>query len=132
MLEQRPAPADAFVAARERAEYRLTFTETQPREFHPDCLDGPELPNARDPGSPQRQVGEWYQADGAAEDTEDGWLAHFATMCVAEAVHEALEWFHVDGQPWLDPHGIHEREIQRLCTELADNLAALRTAGIER
>lgn len=78
--------------------------------------------------------GEWVQSpafsetDGAAED----WLAHFLSSAVNEAVHEALEHFHVDGKPWLDPHGWHEDTIHSLANEFAEKLAELDTKKRER
>ena len=40
-------------------------------------------------------------------------------------MHEALEWFYVDRQPFLDPHGEHAAVIQHLSERLAGELAAL-------
>ena len=42
-----------------------------------------------------------------------------------EAVHEALEYFQVDGKPYLDPHGKHDLRIYELVNELTTQLANL-------
>jgi hypothetical protein len=49
-------------------------------------------------------------------------------MAVGEAVHEVLEWFRVDGQLWLDPHGRHEDRIAQLARDLATTYAGLAEA----
>lgn len=109
-----------------RVNFRLTYGKTEPRDFTVDCLWGPDIPNAfRDGMAP----GSWMSGDYPDFDdpdvTEDDWLAHFAQMAVNEAVHEALEWFQVDGKPWLNPHGEHEREIYRLVGDLCAAFAKL-------
>lgn len=120
-----------FEQAARRVEYRPTYASTEPREFFEDGLFGPHVPNAyhdaSDPASPSTQCGEWYHGSDipGEEASQSEWLAHFAAMCVAEAVHEALEWYRVDGKPWLDPHGTHEQAIHGAVTELTDRLAKL-------
>ena len=110
-----------------RVEFRLTYDRCDSREFSPDGLFGPRIPDAY--GRPgENAPGEWFSGD--ALNPEDGtitdrqWFAHWAQMAVNEAIHEALEWYRVDGTPWLDPHGSCERaiyaETAKLCRKLAD------------
>jgi hypothetical protein len=123
----------SFDAALRRASFRLTYGKTdQSRQFREDGIDGPDVPNARGGGW---QAGEWTQQPAwvvngkpLEEATVHHWLAHFLSMAVNEAVHEALEHFQVDGQPYLDPHGKHEDYIYILVNELAENLADLAEA----
>ncbi|GIG93017.1 hypothetical protein [Plantactinospora endophytica] len=61
-----------------------------------------------------------------AERDEAGWIDRYANYAVNEAVHEALEWFRVDGHPWLDPHGPAENEIYDAVNDLVDRLASIR------
>lgn len=111
----------ASEAAAKRVTFQLTYDRTEPREFSRTELDGPMMPCAYSDG---RQVGEWADFDDPDEPTEDAWVDKYARMAIGEAVHEALEWFRVDGKPWIDPHGldlesaVHE-EVNALCTRLA-------------
>jgi hypothetical protein len=117
-----------FEEARDRAEFCLTYDRCDPREFMEDTLAGPMIPNAFGEGlSP----GDWSSGDWPAEDADvETWLAHFAQMAVNEALHEALEWFKVDGKPWLDPHGEMERDIYRATERLCKSLPAMRARSL--
>jgi hypothetical protein len=120
----------SFEAALRRANFRLTYGKTdRSRQFREDGIDGPDIPNAH---NDKRQTGSWEQQPPWAMNGEvlevptvHHWLAHFLSMTVNEAVHEALEHFQVDGKPYLDPHGKHEEYIYILVNELAANLAEL-------
>lgn len=124
---------ERFEQTRSRVDYRLTYERTQPREFHPDMLYGPDLPDAFGEGTAS---GEWFTDDHPSEDdpevTEEDWFSHFLHMALGEAVHEVLEWFKVDGRPWLDPHGHHEPDIHHSVRELAAQLAAYRLRTVNR
>lgn len=116
--------------ARDRIDFRLTFAATdEPRDWVPDELMGPDIPDAFATRPGATAPGSWSQeSDWDTEDhavTEDQWLSHYLSMAVNEAIHEALEWFRVDGRPWLDPHGRQESEIYKLTNKLAENLAKL-------
>lgn len=119
-----------FERARQRVDFRLTYDKCDPRDFEVDMLHGPYVPDAFSENGVQ--VGEWYQGDGPDYDdpeaTEGDWHDHFAAMAVNEAVHEALEWFQVDGRPWLDPHGESERAIYQAVNDLCKKLASLKAA----
>jgi hypothetical protein len=132
--ELSPKQKEAFRSAVARSSYRLTFGKTEKsRRFLEDGLDGPFIPNAyRDDDS--EESGDWEQKpsfavngkyiEGSGASPED-WLAHFLSMAINEAVHEALEYFRVDDKPYLDPHGKREQEIYLLVNELAANLAEI-------
>lgn len=120
--EQHEAAADL---AAKRVTFQLTYGRaTDPRKFDQFTLSGPWIPNAYGPG---HQVGEWSGGDRPEDPTEDGWIDEFASWAINEAVHEALEWFRVDGRPWLDPHGLSvERDVFRIVNNMCGQLAALR------
>ena len=118
-----------YERAKVRVNYRLSFRQVEPRELHDKGMYGPELPNAYDDGA-TNGTGQWDDFDGPSmgdpHATEDAWIQHWLRCAIGEAVHEALEWFQVDGLIFLNPHGEHEAEIFELSAELADRLAALR------
>lgn len=125
-------PRDASEAAAGRAATRCDFHLTYDRaadrrEFGPGVLYGPLIPDAFQPG--EQAAGDWESpADGDSLLTENGWIERYASYAVQEAVPEALEWFWVDGWPWLDPHGLADNDICRLVDKLVDDLARLRAA----
>lgn len=111
----------ASEAAAKRVQFQLTYDRTDPREFGRHEVDGPMMPNAYGPG---QQWGMWSDFDDPAEPTEDAWIDKYARMAIGEAVHEALEWFRVDGKPWIDPHSMELEaavmdEVNALCVRLA-------------
>lgn len=120
-------PWAVFEDAADRVDYRLTFGELAgSRRFHPSFVEGPDLSDAREPG--RVTSGDWCgdDLDEGPDGDAETWFAHFAGMVVGEAVHEALEWFRVDGGLWLDPHGEHERAIHEAVDVLTTTLARLR------
>jgi hypothetical protein len=117
-----------------RCSFQLTYKRSRHRRvFSPTHISGDDIADARVPG--RRASGDWfnesdpttytYTSDLAPEISEKGWIEHYASMAINEAVHEALEWFHVDRRPWLDPHGPHEGEIYALVDQFARELVAL-------
>jgi len=135
IFELSPAAAEASA----RCSFQLTY-ERAPgtRHFSPAHITGDPIANAwpEEPGE-DRSPGEWdngtecpaySEATGGCRDdvTTDEWIDHYAAMAVCEAVHEALEWFRVDDQPWLDPHGPAEMKIYALVNQLTTGLAQLR------
>lgn len=57
--------------------------------------------------------------------TEEEWQKFWLDNALNEAVHEALEWFWVDGRPLIDPHGPHEMAIFRAVSDLVSAIWAL-------
>lgn len=102
-------------------DFRLAYTCTpEPRKWvaelqQVDLLRGPRLPNAYDNGKTSGP-GDWSYPDGV-ETVRDA-----LRVCVGEAVHEVLEWFKVDGEMYLDPHGGYVRSIENDCNELVDRI----------
>lgn len=119
---------NGFHEAKERVEFRLTYARTEPREFAQELLLGPRIPDAYGNGTSSGDwcSGDWPDDDDGAEE----WLAHFMQMAVNEAVHEALEYLHVDGRSYLDPHGEMEAEIYRATEVLCGVLATLRARSL--
>lgn len=120
---------DAMVArAAERIDYRLTYAVTDPRQAHPFGLYGPPIPNSYAPD--EDSSGDWEDPDFVTVvSTEQEAVDRWFTTGVREAVHESLEWFKVDGERYLDPHGTHENAIHALCEKFAADLIALRTGS---
>ncbi|MBU8857711.1 MULTISPECIES: hypothetical protein [unclassified Micromonospora] len=114
-------------SAAQRIAFQLTYARADiPRRFEPGELSGPDIPCAY--GSVLAQSGGWEVPEdcGAPGRTEAEWVDRFASYAVAEATHEALEWFRVDGRPWLDPHGRAAKQIHAAVDELCDKLAEVR------
>lgn len=108
-----------------RVEYPLTFDVLgTSRRFSDTTLSGPDLINTHDPST--TSSGLWSDFDDPRTDDTAGWIDKFAAMALSEAVHEALEWFRVDGQQYLDPHGCQADAINAEVTALCARLALLR------
>lgn len=109
----------------ERVSFQLTYDEA-PRKRHVFVggIDGPSIPDAYNPG--ETSPGEWDDPDAIfLPANRQAVLAHFMSMAVNEAVHEALEWFRFDGKPLLDPHGEQEQRIHAHVNQLAEELFSL-------
>lgn len=113
----------------ENAAQRCTFDLTHqraktPREFSPGNITGDEIDDAFDPQA--TFCGTWMdraELPEDLEDTEENWIAWYGQYALQESVHEMLEWFQVDGKPWLSPHPIQEKIalnpiVQRFWREL--------------
>ncbi|MFJ6438826.1 hypothetical protein [Streptomyces sp. NPDC091416] len=130
-MDLSPAQEAVFEKAKARVSHRLTFGKTsQSRGFLATELLGPAIPDAFKDGAVQ--AGEWQQTpefcmngQTLEEPTEQHWLGHCLSMAINEAVHEALEHFQVDGQPYLNPHGKSEALIYIHVNQLAAQLAEL-------
>lgn len=125
------APLTASELAAERAAARCAFQLTYarspvPRRFRAGSLSGPPIPCAY--GGDIDASGHWEDGGDAVfhERDEAGWVDRYANYAINEAVHEALEWFRVDGRPWLDPHGDLEDAIYAEVNALCERLAAIR------
>lgn len=115
--------------AADRCSFQLTYARAgDRREIYPGGMSGPSIDDAFRPGesTPGEWCGELLDPD---DRSEAGWIDRYASYAINEAVHEALEWFQVDGRPWLNPHGEQEDVIYALTAEFAAKLAALRTGG---
>jgi hypothetical protein len=120
-------PPVAHTVAR-RCRFDLTFRRAdRPRPIWPGYLGSDLIDDARRPG--RQSCGEWEHLPNSLPDTNrvEDWADHYAAMAIAQSVHEALEWFHLDGQPWLDPHDDRvTADVDALVDELAARLAQLR------
>jgi hypothetical protein len=122
----------ALDAARKRVTYRLTYDVTEPRDVYLGGIDGPDLPNAYwymqgdKPDRSRTGSGEWCDPDHPSSDDPQDHIDRWFTVAIREAVHEALEWFWVDGEQYLNPHGIDEATIHDLSGEFAESLLRLR------
>jgi hypothetical protein len=120
------------LTAADRVDYRLTFArEKKARRCHVSGIDGSDLPNAYwgrgNPESFRTGSGAWDDPQHPAPDApEQDHIDRWFQTAVREAIHEALEWFWVDGQIYLDPHGEHENTIHDLSETFTRELLALR------
>ena len=127
-------PADNVAAAAERVDFRLAYDATdEPRRMHAWGINGPQIPNAyygrglddtnRQPTAP----GDWEDPDHPDRNaSEEEHIDRWFVTAVRESIHEALEWFWVDGEIYLDPHGKREDAIHALSERFALDLLALR------
>lgn len=144
---------DPATRAADRVSFQLTYARSPVRRrFQPGVLTGPPIPCAY--GGELAASGDWNDSGDAGQDggwhapgddpgnhdqddpttavvvgrSEADWVDQFAGYAVNEAVHEALEWFRLDGVPWLDPHGTpdEEDEVSAAVDELVAKLAAIR------
>lgn len=125
-MPEAPDPLPWQLAAG-RLSYRLAFAQIDPREFQPGEMFGPDTPDAL--GLRERVPGDWGKTDCPDETdpavSEQDWIAHFLTLALNEAVHEVLEWFQIDGERYLNPHGVHEGTIVEHVDALATRLMLL-------
>lgn len=127
---------DAERLAREAAQAATTFTLTYSkveRGLTAGGLNGPDLPCAY-PDSPDhdaatcRAFGGWSGCFEGDSEKPSEWIGFWLACAVSEAVHEALEHFHVDGKPLLDPHGDAEVGVWNATAELAEKLIEMAAA----
>lgn len=119
----RYAEPTAFTEAADRTSFQLSYRRSpEQRLFHRNGLTGPAIDCAFNPNG--FGAGDWEEPEDWARpcdpDTEepledpttvDEWHAAFFDVAVAEAVHEACEWFKVDGRAVVDPHASHMRTV---------------------
>lgn len=119
-----------FEKASERVSYDLSFKRAEtPRKFREYELTGDDLDDAFSPAG-QKSTGHWecpHFMEGDARPPED-WFREFFKVAITEAVHEAMEWFRIDGRLVINPHGKNEMKIfevsDRFGEELWDRFAA--------
>lgn len=118
-----------------RVDYRLTYARTdEPRSCHDSGIDGGEIPNAyygrEGYDGFATGSGAWDDPEHPDSDApEEVHIARWFETALREAIHEAMEWFWVDGKIYLDPHGEHENAIHDLSGEFARKALALALAN---
>jgi hypothetical protein len=119
--------------AAERVDYRLNYGKTdEPRVMRSYGIDGPELPNAYygrkgHENSDETGSGAWENPEHPERHRpEEEHIAAWFEAAIREAVHEAMEWFWVDDEIYLDPHGPHENKIHQVSGEFARTLLRIR------
>lgn len=120
-------------SAAARCDFRLTYGATaESRRLHGFGIESPDIPNAYwhmqgdGDGRSTTSPGDWEDPGHPRDEApEQEHIHRWFNSAVSEAVHEALEWFYVDGQPFLDPHGVHQNAINRLSEDFAARLAEL-------
>lgn len=112
---------DGFERASQRTQFQLTYRRDTSREFTPSGILGEKVDHAYEPG--EASTGDWGEPywDRDLEATEEEWIARFFRAAICEAMHEALEWFQVDGRPFIDPHE-QPQLFYRHVTAMADAL----------
>jgi hypothetical protein len=102
--------------AAQRVRYNLLYGNTI-RTLTYEGLDGDDIPCAYEGVTddeeetgihqPHASSGEWssdHRGPSAQQKTCDDWIKFWFTAVIDEAIHEALEHYHVDGKPLVDPH----------------------------
>ena len=100
-------------AAADRVSFDLHFKRAdKPRKFGRGELTGGEIDDAFAPPG-QKSAGYWECPHfmDMEDVNENAWLQEFFAVAVTEAVHEALEWFRIDGKLMINPHGKNENAI---------------------
>lgn len=107
-----------------RMSFGLSYRYEPGRRIWAGGIDGKNIPNAYRPTSREhgRQSGDWC---AEISDYDNDPYLHAFSAAVCEAIHEALEWFKVDGKVLLDPHGQHELAIANHANAVARALFAL-------
>jgi hypothetical protein len=131
-IEARMPDQALIEACAARTSFQLTYSRAKTeRYFHDDGISGDNIDDALGSGT---APGEWsnggalirWMADDP-ELTEDRVLRQFFTDALSEAIHEALEWFRIDGKTALNPHdGLVETAIYERCSQFAADLWELR------
>lgn len=130
---------DNMRAAAARVDFRLSYDATdEPRRAHGWGINGPEIRNAYygrgldDTDRPEFSSGDWEDPDHPPADaSEDEHIEAWFGSAIRESIHEALEWFWVDGEMFLNPHGKQEDAIHHLSGVLVKELLALRHARLD-
>ena len=121
-----------------RVRYNLLYGNTT-RELTSEGLYGDDIPCACEGVSddeeydgihkPHESSGEWtsnHRGTPANLKSPDEWIRFWFNAVIDEAVHEALEHFHVDGAPLVDPHLREIRDLVfEITAECGDKLYAL-------
>lgn len=121
-----------------RVRYNLLYGNTT-RILTSEGLDGDDIPCAYEGVSDEEEIdgihkphessGEWtsdHRGTPAELKSADEWIRFWFNAVVDEAIHEALEHFHVDGSPLVDPHDRDIRDIVfGITAECGDKLYAL-------
>lgn len=120
----------ALESAIARCAFNLNYSRAKsPRHFHDDGISGDSIDDAFTPGRTApgdwSAGGNWNTFAKDARVPETVWIERFFTVAVQEAVHEALEWFRLDGKVLLSPHAAHEIDILDRSAELAQQLFSL-------
>ena len=134
MSDMSDQAAISMEEAQRRCAYHLTYDRAD-RSLTSGGMEGPDIPCAYEGAidedgkihSAHKGSGEWVGNPCWIEDeaTPEDWIEFWFTCAIDEAVHEALEHFHVDGKPWLDPHGRMEGKVFDASGELARTLIAI-------
>ena len=113
---------------RRRVSFNLTFKRAvESREWHESGLRGPQIDDSLADG--QTVPGGWDALlwENLPENAdEEEWLAEMLTAVMAEGVHEVLEWFMVDGERYLNPHGPTALEVHRKIMEFTQEIVKIR------
>lgn len=117
---------DACEMASDRTTFQLHYSRAIIRRVFGQVGIGPseDLDNAY--GNLEPVPSDWiHNADPGADASQEDWIECFLRAAVSEAVHEALEWFQVDGRAWLDPHGPMQQRVFDLTDQLGSALHLL-------
>jgi hypothetical protein len=90
-----------------KCDYQLqTCRAKTPRKFSTNYLSGDNIDCSREPG--QESIGIWL-GSFPEKGTVEEWIERYLAIALDEAVHEVLEYFQVDGGPYIDPHRLENK-----------------------
>lgn len=113
-----------FAAVISRLSFELSYTREPSRRISYTGIDGPAIDDSVVPG--RQSTGVWSQDSIGEQRSERGIVNEAFNAALNEAVHEALEWFKLDGTPLLDPHDpLVEDDIYVAVRTLSDTLFTL-------
>ncbi len=109
--------------ASQKVDYQLSHHRTKPRKFEAYVINSEYIDDAYRPG--EKSPGQWLDAPNPKSDTVENWIEWYFQMALQEEIHETLEWFRVNDQPYLNPHGLEEKiainaAVRKLHVELME------------
>lgn len=109
--------------AAERVSFDLTYKRSpDKRGIEPGVIKGAPTDDSYKEGA--ESPGGWNNFDFANwpenEDDVQGWLYHYFTLAMQEAIHEGLEWFRVDGKIFLNPHDDRFQDLDDAVIDLSN------------
>ena len=121
--ELKRAEASLLSSVCPRVSFELTYAHEPGRRVTGAGIDGGSIPDAFNPA--RTAPGEWCQDNIGEQNSEHDMIREIFRAAISEVIHEGLEWFRVDEDILLSPHGKHESKILKISSQCADELWSL-------